>query len=122
MQNPELENYTLTPDEMRKFANALSNQNQLKAKPVKKRRKVQFSKKLVVVAWMILAVVIAMDFVLLWNHRVPMKDELIALIGMISGGTNIGYLIQNTIRDTSLNKNKLKLTDGEVVPIDKPTI
>jgi len=72
---------------------------------------------MVLLCWGTLIASLGMNYSLLAQSKEPMSDVLVALIGGVCGGSNIGYLVQNTLRCASLNKNGLTLEDGEVVKI-----
>jgi len=84
------------------------------------KRKREFSKFMVLLCWCTLICALGLNFMLLLLGRDPMSDVLVALIGGVCGGSNIGYLAQNAIRNVSLNRHGLKVVDGgETVRIEE---
>ena len=78
---------------------------------MKRKHWFEFSKFMVIISWSALIVFIALNAALIWADKEPMNDVLVALIGGVCGGSNIGYFVQNTIRNCSLNKCGLRI-DG----------
>lgn len=86
-----------------------------------KRKRVQFSKKMCVVSWVLMAgtaiACIAGEFLLQWTARGSMINVVEIALGLISFVTvfiNGGYLTQNVFRDTSANKHGIHVPgDGK---------
>jgi len=65
-----------------------------------------------------MAISILMEYTLRFSMRGTMGDVVIALITFVTAFINGGYITQNIFRDTSLNKNGLRIVDGikQVIP------
>lgn len=71
----------------------------------KKKEKIQFAKKICFISVIIVAITLALDFILAYQEKEQISDVAIAVISTYGTFTTVGYFTLCGVRDTSLNKN-----------------
>ena len=79
----------------------------------KKKKPIQFSKKVVVYAMTLIPVAVCGNFVLAWFGRETLSEMVIAIITAFSAFITGGYFALSGVRDCSKNKHGVKENDDE---------